>query len=126
MKSLIRCFAICCIAIMAIVDLWGSWVSPAMAASESDVSVCQIGDQKIDLNNANLSAFIDCPGFYPNLAKIIVNNGPFNQVEDVLKIADLSSDQKALLKANLKNFTISDPTVPIEMRMPPRLPGISH
>lgn len=127
MKLLSRWFALCCSLIMAIVGFWGSWVSPTMAAaSESELAVCQLDDQKIDLNNANLSAFLDCPGFYPNLATTIVNSGPFDRVEEVLEIPNLNSEQKALLKANLSHFTVSEATVPIEMRMPPRPPGISH
>jgi photosystem II PsbU protein len=75
---------------------------------------------KIDLNNANISAFRDCRGFYPNLAKLIVQNGPYNRVEDVLKIAGLTDQQKQMLKTQLKNFIVTEPVAPTGMRMPPR------
>jgi photosystem II PsbU protein len=81
---------------------------------------CTDSGQKIDLNNANLVAFTDCPGFYPNLARSIVSSGPYDKVEDVLKIPGLSKRQKALLKANLGTFTVTEPVIPLEMRMPPR------
>ena len=82
--------------------------------------LCTDSGRKIDLNNANLVAFTDCPGFYPTLARSLVTNGPYEKVEDVLEIPGLSDRQKALLRANLDNFTATEPVVPLEMRMPPR------
>ena len=98
---------------------------PVLAAkaelpSSTEVKLCQDLEGKIDLNNANLSTFTDCPGFYPTLAKLIVVNGPYEKVEDVLTISDLSKRQQELLQANLDNFTVNEPVIPIEMRMPPR------
>jgi len=84
------------------------------------IEKCTHTDQKIDLNNANLVAFMDCPGFYPTLAQSIVKHAPYAQVEEVLEIADLSAQQKQMLKENLSFFQVSDPVTPIEMRMPPR------
>ncbi|NWF60519.1 MAG: hypothetical protein HXY43_14960 [Fischerella sp.] len=54
------------------------------------------------------------------MAKLIVTNGPYNKVEDVLEIPSLSDRQKQLLKSQLPNFKVSEPMVPLEMRMPPR------
>lgn len=95
---------------------------PARVLAVASERVCTESGQKIDLNNANLVAFTDCPGLYPNLARSIVTNGPYEKVEDVLKIAGLSDRQKAILKANLDNFTVTAPVVPLETRMPPRPP----
>ena len=89
-------------------------------SSVADKSLCTKDEQKIDLNNANLIAFADCPGFYPTLAKLIVTNGPYQKVEDVLEIPKLSERQKERLLANLDNFTVTEPVVPLEIRMPPR------
>lgn len=89
-------------------------------AAAAKSGACTFEGQKIDLNNANLIAFQDCPGFYPGLAKVILANGPYVKVQDVLKIADLTSEQKQLLKANLDNFTVTEQRMPIEQRMPPR------
>ena len=74
----------------------------------------------IDLNNANIIAFKDCRGFYPNLAKLIVQHSPYQEVEDVLEIPGLSERQKKLLKSQLVNFEVTPPVIPLEMRMPPR------
>ena len=114
--------------------VWIGWIQPATAYSmnfqpnlaavgqSANVpgNLCVDTGQKIDLNNANLMAFMDCPGFYPNLARSIVQQGPYDQVEDVLNISDISDQQKQLLEANLDFFAVSTPVVPLEMRMPPR------
>ena len=113
------------------------WNQPAVAANSNlksmtmlavrrelptEIKLCAESQQKIDLNNANLVAFTDCPGFYPTLAQLILNNGPYQQIEDVLNIPELTSRQKALLTANLDSFTITEPVVPLARRMPPRPP----
>ena len=90
------------------------------AKTETTLKLCAESNVKIDLNNANVNAFTDCPGFYPNLARLIINNSPYQQVEDVLNIPELSNYQKNLLQANLKSFEVSESTVPLEQRMPPR------
>jgi photosystem II PsbU protein len=110
--------------------IWLGWSQPTAADNGRQAAIGQLASvpkrlcvdtgQKIDLNNANMMAFTDCPGFYPTLAKIIVQHGPYDRVEDVLKIENLSSQQKQMLKANLDFFTISAPVVSLEMRMPPR------
>ncbi|MGI0485799.1 photosystem II complex extrinsic protein PsbU [Pantanalinema rosaneae CENA516] len=123
-----------------LVFCWGyfSWVAPAMATPLShfsfpaltiaaqvdavDAAACPDFAQKIDLNNANIVAFTDCRGFYPTLATLIVQNSPYEAVEDVLDIPNLSDRQIALLKAQLKNFIVTEPRVSLEMRMPPRPP----
>ncbi len=64
--------------------------------------------KKIDLNNTNVRAFQRYPGMYPTLAKAIIQNAPYNQVEDVLKIVGLSDRQKEILQTNLDNFTVTE------------------
>ncbi|MGB6295426.1 MAG: photosystem II complex extrinsic protein PsbU [Rivularia sp. (in: cyanobacteria)] len=81
---------------------------------------CPEFETKIDLNNANIIAFQDCRGFYPNLAKKIVLNSPYEKVEDVLQIPGLSERQKELLKSELVNFEVTPPIMRPAMRMPPR------
>ncbi|HEY9727903.1 MAG TPA: photosystem II complex extrinsic protein PsbU [Chroococcales cyanobacterium] len=68
--------------------------------------------KKIDLNNTHVRAFRKYPGMYPTLAGKIVQNAPYQSVEDVLNIPGLSDRQKDLLQANLDKFTITevDPT----------------
>ncbi|HEY9637495.1 MAG TPA: photosystem II complex extrinsic protein PsbU [Coleofasciculaceae cyanobacterium] len=68
--------------------------------------------KKIDLNNTHVRAFRQYPGMYPTLAGKIVQNAPYQKVEDVLDIPGLSGRQKELLQANLDKFTVTevDPT----------------
>ena len=82
--------------------------------------LCAEFGAKIDLNNANIIAFQDCRGFYPNLAKMIVQHGLYEKVKDVLEIPELSERQKELLKSQLVNFEVKPPIMRPEMRMPPR------
>ncbi|MCS6813409.1 MAG: photosystem II complex extrinsic protein PsbU [Cyanobacteria bacterium] len=63
--------------------------------------------KKIDLNNTNVRAFLDYPGLYPTLARLIIKNAPFEKVEDVLSIPGLTDRQKEILKKNLDNFTVT-------------------
>ncbi|MFB2918566.1 MULTISPECIES: photosystem II complex extrinsic protein PsbU [Aerosakkonema] len=72
-----------------------------------DAKLGEIGG-KIDLNNTNVRAFRQFPGFYPTLAGKIVRNAPYEKVEDVLAISGLSDRQKELLQARLDNFTVTD------------------
>jgi photosystem II PsbU protein len=124
------------LSISLLIGTWG-WFVPALSVSafelhpqpilaakaelpsSTEVRLCQDKSGKIDLNNANMSVFTDCPGFYPTLAKLIVVNGPYEKVEDVLTISDLSDRQQELLQANLENFTVNEAVIPLEMRMPP-------
>lgn len=64
--------------------------------------------KKIDLNNTNLRAFRQFSGMYPTLASLIFKNAPYENVEDVLEIPGLNEQQKEILQANLKNFTVTD------------------
>lgn len=64
--------------------------------------------KKIDLNNTNVRAFQQFPGLYPTLAKKIITNAPYKNVEDVLDLPGLSDRQKATLQANLDKFTVTE------------------
>jgi photosystem II PsbU protein len=66
--------------------------------------------QKIDLNNSDIRDFRELRGFYPNLASKIIQNAPYEKVEDVLEIPGLSERQQARLQANLDNFTVTEPS----------------
>lgn len=63
--------------------------------------------KKIDLNNTNVRAFRKYPGMYPGLATKVVDNAPYEKVEDVLDIPGLSERQKELLQANLDKFAVT-------------------
>jgi photosystem II PsbU protein len=64
--------------------------------------------KKIDLNNTNVRAFRKYRGLYPTLAGKIVENAPYENVEDVLDIPGLSEPEKTVLEANLENFTVTE------------------
>jgi photosystem II PsbU protein len=90
-----------------------AWRStPVLAAETSlknrvDAKLGQVGYQ-IDLNNTNVRAFKRLPGMYPNLAQKILQNAPYEKVEDVLEIPGLSDRQKQMLQANLDKFIVTD------------------
>jgi photosystem II PsbU protein len=65
--------------------------------------------QKIDLNNSNVRLFRKYKGYYPGLAAKIVQNAPYEQVEDVLEIPGLSERQKELLSEHLEDFAVTPP-----------------
>ena len=65
---------------------------------------------KVDLNNASVRRFQQYPGMYPTLAGKIVVGGPYNEVDDVLKL-DLTERQKELFAKYKENFTVTDPEI---------------
>lgn len=67
--------------------------------------------KKIDLNNTHIRAFRQYRGMYPTLAGKVIDNAPYEKVEDVLNIPGLSEHQKELLQANLDNFTVTETDV---------------
>ena len=84
---------------------------PVLALARQNKADQKLGTdfgKKIDLNNTNIAAFQQYPGLYPTLAKKIIKNAPYKKVEDVLNLAELSDKQKALLQANLDNFTVTE------------------
>jgi photosystem II PsbU protein len=100
------------------------WIQPVMAANlalqSNEILAIEIPfgnvvdeklgsefGQKIDLNNSNIQTFTQYPGLYPNLARAIIQNAPYAEVEDVLDIPGLSDRQKETLKANLEHFTVT-------------------
>jgi photosystem II PsbU protein len=97
------------------------WVStPAIAAplqpilvaaeyrnSADDKLATEFG-KKIDINNTNVRAFRQYPGMYPTLGAKIIQNAPYEKVEDILDIPGLTEKQKQLLQENLKNFTVTE------------------
>ena len=66
--------------------------------------------KKIDLNNTNVRAFLQYPGMYPTLARMVLKYAPFEKVEDVLEMPGLTDSQKEILRTNFDKFTVSDPT----------------
>lgn len=80
----------------------------AVGQNKADAKLGTEFGKKLDLNNTNIRAFQEYPGLYPTLARKIINNAPYQKVEDVLHIQGLSDRQKATLQANLDKFTVTD------------------
>jgi photosystem II PsbU protein len=118
MKTLSKFLAV------ALVVLTGLWINVAPAtALNLDQSLIAMErrnaademletefGQKVDLNNADIRDFRGLKGFFPNLASKIINNAPYDSVEEVLDIPDLSEKQKERLEANLDTFTVTPPS----------------
>lgn len=65
---------------------------------------------KVDLNNSSVRRFQQYPGMYPTLAGKIVLGGPYESVDDVLKL-DLTDRQKELFEKYKDNFTVTPPSI---------------
>ncbi|MEA5595515.1 photosystem II complex extrinsic protein PsbU [Rivularia sp. UHCC 0363] len=81
--------------------------SSRILRNRADDRLADVYGDKIDLNNTNIGAFQRYRGLYPTLARKIVFNAPYENVEDVLNIKDLTESQKKRLQANLDNFSVS-------------------
>ncbi|MFM1811719.1 MAG: Photosystem 12 kDa extrinsic protein [Cyanobacteriota bacterium] len=84
----------------------------AYAADRRNIADDKIAERagKIDLNNCSVRRFQEFPGMYPTLAGKIVLGGPYNSVDDVLKL-DLTERQKELFDKYKGNFTVTAPEV---------------
>lgn len=80
----------------------------AVAAHAAELPAVKHLDAPIDVNNTILRNYRQLPGFYPNLARTLVQNAPYDSLEDMLRIPGLTEEQKALIKANAENFVIGE------------------
>lgn len=107
MKKLVSLLVIATIAIAT----WVGFGQPAATAAEyinpADAKLSTEFGKKIDLNNSHVRDFRELRGFYPILASKIINNAPYQDVEDVLNIPGLSERQKERLQANFDQFTVT-------------------
>jgi photosystem II PsbU protein len=85
---------------------------PALADELRNVADDKIGETggKVDLNNSSVRRFQQYPGMYPTLAGKIVLGGPYENVDDVLKL-DLTDRQKELFEKYKENFTVTPPSI---------------
>lgn len=122
-KRLVRYFGLGSILLASCVGVF-LWMQPVVAATvthavnpvfamegrSGNVVDEKLGSEygkKIDLNNSNVNAFTQFSGLYPTLARKIIQNAPYESVEDVLDIPGLSDRQKEILEANLDHFTVT-------------------
>jgi photosystem II PsbU protein len=67
------------------------------------------GSEIVDVNNANVRAYLKMPGLYPTVAGKIASNGPYNSVGDLYNIPGLSGKEKELIKKYEGRFTAKAP-----------------
>ncbi len=111
MKALIR-FSVLLVAIASILTtgFLGSFGSNAAFAEDLPSTSFYTQDlSKIDLNNSNINTFRQVRGMYPTLGRIIIDNAPYQSLDEVLNIAGLTDAQKELIKANADKFTLKKP-----------------
>jgi photosystem II PsbU protein len=115
MKALVRLSVTAImVATFWVVGLTGSFSEmltggSALANDLPETSFIEVDSSKIDLNNSNINAFRKVPGFYPTLGRIIIQNAPYNSLDDVLNIAGLTEDQKTKISSNAEKFTLKKP-----------------
>ncbi|MDX1978599.1 MAG: photosystem II complex extrinsic protein PsbU [Pseudanabaenaceae cyanobacterium bins.68] len=111
MKNLCRSMQMLCAIALIALPLWLGWgIQPVSWAENLEkTDFINADNSKIDLNNSNINTFRQVPGMYPTLARIIVNNGPYESFDDVLKISGLSAAQIQKLKDNADRFTLKKP-----------------
>jgi photosystem II PsbU protein len=86
-----------------------TWLAEAPQQNAVDAKLNTEYGAKLDLNNANVQGFRKFPGLYPTLARKILINAPYDDVEDVLDLPGLSEQQLDILRNNLDNFTVTVP-----------------
>eukprot|EP00904_Undaria_pinnatifida_P000349 jgi/Undpi1/10314/HiC_scaffold_28.g12765.m1 len=87
----------------------GAVAAPVLAEVDNPVVPFLGGGDKIDVNNANVRAYIKLPGMYPNAAGKIVSNGPYSSVSEIFNIKGLSGEEKAAMKKHESKFVTLDP-----------------
>lgn len=125
MRSLVRLFAVLVLVVgclgfagqqQAIASSLSSAVVQSSSILATEVQLRNRADdkldtafgQKIDINNTNVRAFRKYAGMYPTLARKVVDNAPYQKVEDIFDIPGLSERQKQTLQSNLDNFAVTE------------------
>jgi photosystem II PsbU protein len=67
------------------------------------------GSEIIDINNANVRAYIKLPGMYPSAAGKIASNGPYGSVSEIYNIKGLSGAEKDAMKKYESRFVAKKP-----------------
>mmetsp|Transcript_20784 Transcript_20784/g.29778 ORF Transcript_20784/g.29778 Transcript_20784/m.29778 type:complete len:171 (+) Transcript_20784:3-515(+) len=68
------------------------------------------GGAQIDLNNANVRAYLRLQGMYPGAAGKIVTHGPYKSVADVYSIPGLTAGEKEVIKKYESKFVVTAPS----------------
>jgi len=67
------------------------------------------GGKVVDVNNANVRAYLRLPGMYPGAAGKIVSHGPYKSIADVYAIPGLTAGEKDVIKKYESRFTTKEP-----------------
>merc|ERR1712190_164637 len=62
------------------------------------------GSDQVDINNANVQAYRQFPGFYPTAAGAIASHGPYKEGADIYKIPNLDPRVLDIMKKYEKNL----------------------
>lgn len=97
---------------VAAAPLSPAWQSPLLGEeirnAVDDKLATEYGS-KLDLNNANVQAFVKYKGMYPTIAGKILKNAPYDTVEDVLDIPGLSDRERDIIESHLGDFAVTPP-----------------
>jgi photosystem II PsbU protein len=67
------------------------------------------GGDKIDINNANVRAYLKLQGMYPSAGGKIASHGPYNSVSEIYNIPGLSGKEKDAMKKHESKFVALKP-----------------
>jgi photosystem II PsbU protein len=88
-------------------------------AAQADIDYANVGylggGDQIDVNNANVRAYLKYPGFYPTLAGLIVSNGPYKSVDEISKLPGITSTMKDTLEKYKNNLVALEPAPEYEI-----------
>ena len=96
----------------AAMTLTSAWDTPILAEEIRNAVDDKLSTEygsKLDLNNANVQAFVKYKGMYPTIAGKVLKHAPYDNVEDVLDIPGLSDRERDIIEANLGSFTVTPP-----------------
>uniref|UniRef100_A0A6U6WZY0 Photosystem II 12 kDa extrinsic protein n=1 Tax=Alexandrium andersonii TaxID=327968 RepID=A0A6U6WZY0_9DINO len=68
------------------------------------------GTDKVDVNNANVQAYRQFPGFYPTAAGAIATHGPYKNVKDIYDIPNLDPRVVEIFKKYEGNLVCLPPS----------------
>jgi len=97
---------------VAAAPLAQAWQSPLLAEEIRNAVDDKLSTEygsKLDLNNANVQAFVKYKGMYPTIAGKILKNAPYDTVDDVLNIPGLSDRERDINESHLGEFAVTPP-----------------
>jgi len=84
--------------------------APANAVRDYENIAYLGGSNTVDINNANVRAYLKMPGMYPGAAGKIVTHGPYSKVSDLYEIDNLTPGEKDVIKKYSDRFVALKPS----------------